>query len=218
VKTEIQHSVNKDIQAFLSGPHPIGVGFDTFLLSAHGISAADIRLLASWFSNPVLVAALRGKCGHVTTKFWKKSQGRTTVRIYADDDTYHELEILLPANIDYFATIGRYFGYRDCCAQYFTAMRENVVPKGEVNDNHLYGHCPQCVHELQPYDHKSLIKEINEKRICPAPFPNDTSNVWIRYRVYDAVFKGEMSFALLNENKFLQAADMYVLSSVIAPQ
>mgnify|MGYP000723991183 CR=1 FL=1 len=204
MNTEIQHSVNKDIQAILSGPHPISPGFDRFLIAAHGINAASTKLLASWFSNTSLVKAISGKCGHVSNKLQKQSNGRSTIRIYADDDTYHSLDIQLPADIDYIASIGRYFGYRDCCAQYRSAVCEKVVSELPPLENSCYGHCPQCRVDLQPYDRKLVIDEINSKRVCPTTYPNDQSDVWIRYRLYDAVFKGEMSFALLSENKFIQ--------------
>lgn len=203
MNNEVVMSPNKEITAIVSGPHEPLPHTATFLLGTRGISPADTTLLSNWFTNPPMVEAVKGKFGYVKVR--EQVTGQTVIRVYSQDESYHELKVQVPANIDYFASIGRYFGYRECCAYYYSAKRKSAVSEKVVREeNHLYVHCPECHRNLSPYDRHAVEIEIQQKRICPINFPFHRRSGWIRYELYDAVFRNKMSFALLRNNPFLQ--------------
>jgi ribosomal protein S27E len=198
MNTEMKSSPNRQIQALLSGPHPTKPTLAAQLLSCHGISPADTKLLAQWFDSKTLATPFGGKFGYV-----HQGLNQKIIRVYDTDDQYHELKITLSSGIDYVASIGSYFGYRPCCSQYYSA-RKLAKKSIKHNDKHVYVHCPKCLSELAIYDREAIIKEITEKRVCTALFPNHSDHTWIRYQMFDAVMRDKMAFSRLKNNKWIR--------------
>lgn len=195
---EIVTSTNRLITATLSGPHEPLPTTASSIIAGHGIAPADTRLLSQWFSNAGLVPHVAGRFGYVTT-----GHNQTNIRVFEPDEAFYELKIRTPKNVDYFATIGRYFGYRPCCAEYYSNMRRRPRnrnrPPVRKEPHQLYLHCLTCQQQLQPYDKSALEQEIRTMRVSPTRFPFHRTDIWIKYQIFDAVFKGEMDFTYLKD-------------------
>jgi hypothetical protein len=204
-QTEEVKSVNGEIAAKLTGPLE-DQRMIAWIRRAEGISQADTKLLAGWFKNEELISKFAGRFGYV-----REIDNKLAIRTYDERDLAYQLEIKRPFGVDIFATIGKYYGYRTCCADYFSATKSHGIrPHLENTDweKTHYIHCPQCMQVLMPdgnigsYPEAEIDREIRDNRISPHAYPCTPNNSWVQYQVLDAVFRGHMPFSYWKTNSY----------------
>lgn len=204
-KTEEVRSVNGEITARLTGPFE-DPRMIAWIRRAEGIAQADTKLLAGWFKDEALATKFAGRFGYV-----REVDNKLAIRVYDERDLAYQLEIQRPFGIDIFATIGKYYGYRTCCVDYFSATKDHGIRPhldGTDSDKAHYIHCPKCMATLMPdgniesYPDAEIDREIRANRISPHAYPCTPNNSWVQYQVLDAVFRGQMPFSYWRNNSY----------------